>query len=72
MIVKTHLEEDLKRPVHHAHTASHEGKEWDDEFDEVIGEGLKPMEPPWGMMHVVGHGVRNRLSLKHGTRQKTH
>lgn len=69
--MKTHLEEDLKRPAHHAHTASHEGKKWHDELNEVIGKSLKPMEPPWEMMHVVGHGVRNWLSLKRDETEDT-
>lgn len=63
-LLSSHLEHYLQRPVDHAHTSPQEGEERDDELDEVIGQNLEAMEPPWGLVHIVWHGVWHRLSLE--------
>lgn len=60
----SYLEQDLDRPVDHAHPPAQEGKEREDELNEVVGQRLEAMEPPRRAMHVVGHGVGNRLGLQ--------
>lgn len=59
----SYLEQDLDRSVNHAHPPAQEGEEREDELDEVVGQRLEAVKPPRGAMHVVGHGVRNRLGL---------
>lgn len=59
-----YLEQDLECSVDHAHPPAHEGEERDNELNEVVGQGLKAMEPPWGAVHIVGHGVGNWLGLE--------
>lgn len=59
----SYLEQNLDRPVDHAHPPAQEGEQREDELDEVVGERLEAVEPPRGAVHVVGHGVRDRLGL---------
>lgn len=58
-----YLEQDLDRSVDHAHSPAQESEEGNDELDEVVGQRLKAMEPPWWAVHVVGYGVGNWLGL---------
>lgn len=64
LLAATYLEQDLDRPVDHAHPPAQEGKEREDELNEVVGQRLEAMEPPRRAMHVVRHGVGNRLGLQ--------
>lgn len=66
----SYLEQDLDCSVDRAHSSAQEGEEWEDELDEVVGHRLEAMEPPRGVMHVVGHGVRNWLGLRGRGRDK--
>lgn len=59
----SYLEQDLDGSIDHTHPPAQEGEEREDELDEVVGQRLEAMEPPRGAMHVVRHGVRNRLGL---------
>lgn len=60
----SYLEQDLDCSVDHAHPPAQEGEEREDELDEVVGQRLETMKPPWEAMHIVGHGVWNRLGLE--------
>lgn len=61
---ESYLEQDLDCSVDHAHPPAQEGKEREDELNEVVGQCLEAMKPPRGAMHVVGHGVWNWLGLE--------
>lgn len=58
-----HLEQDLQGPVDDAHPPSEEDKEGHQQLQEVVAEGLEAVEPPWGAVQEVGHGVGHRLCL---------
>lgn len=60
----SYLKQDLACAVKHAHPPAQESEERHDELDEVVGQRLEAMEPPWGPVHVVRHGVGNWLGLK--------
>ena len=59
----SYLEQDLDGSVDHGHSPAQEGEERKDELNDVVGHCLEAMKPPWGAMHVVGHGVWNWLCL---------
>lgn len=46
-----------------AHLPSEEDEEGHHELQEVVAEGLEAVEPPWGVVQEVGHGVGHRLRL---------
>lgn len=46
-----------------AHPPSEEDEEWYHKLQEVVAEGLKAMNPPWGAVQEVGHRVGHRLCL---------
>lgn len=60
----SHLEEDLKDAVGHAHAPPQEDKEGHYQLNEVVKEGLKCMEPPRRPVHQIGHRIGNRLGLE--------
>lgn len=61
-----YLKEDLDGSVDYAHPPAHNGKEWCNELDEVVGQSFKAVEPPRRAMKVVGHWVWNWLGLERG------
>lgn len=63
-----YLEKDLDCSINHTHPPAEESEERDDEFDKVVRQGLKAMEPPRRAVNVVGHGIGNWLGLH---REKT-
>lgn len=46
-----------------AHPPSEEDEEGYHKLQEVVAEGLKAMNPPWGAVQEVGHRVGHRLCL---------
>lgn len=46
-----------------AHPPSEEDEEGHHELQEVVAEGLEAVDPPWGVVQEVGHGVGHRLRL---------
>lgn len=46
-----------------AHPPSEEDEEGHHELQEVVAEGLEAVDPPWGVVQEVGHGIGHRLRL---------
>lgn len=46
-----------------AHPPSEEDEEGHHQLQEVVAEGLEAVDPPWGAVQEVGHGVGHRLRL---------
>ena len=63
-IMFSYLEQDLDGSVDGAHPPAEQGEEREHELHEVVGNRLEAMKPPRRKVHVVRHGIRDRLGLK--------